>query len=138
VKVISIGVMEAIRRGGAGAASRAEEGDAILEYLPVRTLDPIATLIAAVRALSPDVCDASVMLLPSGSASVRVMTRDAAAATRIAADLGCAAPTWVSDGRSEWICAERDEDGELLSLTVTGGHRPVCQCEAARAARGAI
>lgn len=101
--------------------------------------DPIAALITAVRAVAgPDVCDASVTLLPSGAVSIYLRTHGAGPAVQLAAGLGCGQPELVGDGRSEWICAERWGYDDQVSLTVTGGHRPVCQCAAAIAARGDV
>lgn len=102
--------------------------DAALGVKPRHVARALDRLISAARSLSSNLSDVSVAILPSGSVSIHIRTRGSDAAVRLASDLGCNTPEIATDGRHEWIAAERGEYGDQVVISVTGGHRPVCQC----------
>jgi len=88
----------------------------------------IAQLVAAAQALGAEVTSATVALLPSGNVTVRIGATTPAGVAELGRLLGCSAPEMKTNGQSEWICAEVGDYSDPLVLSVTGGHRPICQC----------
>jgi hypothetical protein len=99
--------------------------------------DRLGALLRAVRELGPDVANVGVSPFPDGSASVAIVATSGEAVAEVGELLGCAPPRRVGNERREWLVAELGDIGDPLRITVIGGHRDVCVCEAAVAARKA-
>jgi hypothetical protein len=97
--------------------------------------DRLGALLRAVRELGPDVSNVSVSPYSDGRAAVVIMTTSAEAVADVGELLGCAPPRRVGNERTEWLSAELGDYDDPLRIAVIGGHRAVCVCEAAVAAR---
>jgi len=88
-------------------------------------LDPVELLRAALKMLGAS--SARIALMPGGHHAVDIQMETIDAAVHLAAQLSMPAPEHATNGRNEWWHSEQGDWG-YERISITGGHRPVCQC----------